>query len=47
MERDICLIEPSKTMKIQHLNGSTLHLNRKGAPILQNTQCKFLSKIFN
>ena len=47
MEGDIYLIDHSKILKTQHLNGSKLHLNRRGAPILQNTVCKFLSKIFN
>ena len=47
MNRNIYLIDHSKTLKTQHLNGSKLHLNRRGAPILQNTLCKFLSKIFN
>ena len=47
MERNIYLIDHSKTLKTQHLNGSKLHLNRRGAPILQNTFCKFLSKIFH
>ena len=47
MERNIYLIDPSKTLKTQHLNGSKLHLNRRGSPILQNTVRKFLSKIFN
>ena len=47
MERNIYLIDHSKTMKNQHLNGSKLHLNRRGAPILQNTLCKSLSKILN
>ena len=47
MERNIYLMDQSKTLKAQHLNGSKLHLNRRGAPILQNTVCKFLSKIFN
>ena len=45
MERNIYLTEHSKTLKTQHLNGSKLHLNRRGAPILQNTVCKLLSKI--
>ena len=35
-----------KTLKTQHLNGSKLHLNRRGAPVLQ-TPCKFLSRNFN
>ena len=47
MERNIYLIDHSKTLKTQHLYGSKLHLNRRGAPILQNTLCKFLSKNFN
>ena len=47
MKRNIYLIDHSKTLKAQHLSGSKLHLNRRGAPILQNTVCKFLSKIFN
>ena len=41
------LIDHSKTLKTQHLIGHKLHLNRRGAPVLQNTVCKFLSKIFN
>ena len=44
MERNIYLIDHSKTLKAQHLKGSKLHLNRRGTPILQNTLCKFLSK---
>ena len=47
MEGTIYLIDHSKTLKTQHLNGSKLHLNRRGTPILQNTLCKFLSQIFN
>ena len=47
MERNIYLIDHPKTLKIQHLNGSELHLKWRGAPILQNTGCKFLSKKFN
>ena len=47
MEINIYLIDHSKTLETQHLNGSKFHLNRRGAPILQNTMCKFLSKIFN
>ena len=47
MERNIHLIDYSKTLKTQHLNGHKLHLNRRGAPILQTTLCKFLSKVFN
>ena len=45
--KEICLIDHSKTLKTQYLNGSKLHVNRRGALILQNTVCKFLSKIFN
>ena len=44
---NIYLIDHSKTLKTQHLYGSKLHLNRRGAPILRNTLCKFLSKNFN
>ena len=47
MERNIYLIDHSKTMKNQHLNGSKLHLNRRGAPVLQKTLCKCLSNTFN
>ena len=47
MERNIYVIDHSETLETQHLNGSKLHLNMRGAPILQNTVCKFLSKIFN
>ena len=47
MERNIYLIDHSKIMKNQHLNGSKLHLNRRGAPILQKTLYKFLSNTFN
>ena len=46
MERNIYLIDHSKTLKTEHLKGSKLHLNRRDAPILQNTFCKFLSNIF-
>ena len=42
MEGTIYLIDHSKTLKTQHLNGSKMHLNRRDAPILQNTVCKFL-----
>ena len=42
MDRNIYLIDHSKTLKTQHLNGSKMHLNRRDAPILQNTVCKFL-----
>ena len=34
-------------MKSRHLNGSKLHLNRRGTPILQNTFTKVLSSIFS
>ena len=47
MERNIYLIDYSKILKTYHLNGNKLHLNGRGAPILQNTMFKFLSKIFN
>ena len=47
MERNLYLIDHSKTLETQHLNGSKLNLSRRGAPILQNTLCKFLSKIFH
>ena len=47
MERNIYLIDHSKTLKTEHLNGSKLHLNKRDVPILQNTDCKFLSKTFN
>ena len=47
IKRSIYLIDHSKSLKTQHVNGSKLHLNRRGCPILQNTVCKFLSKIFN
>ena len=42
MEGNIYLIDHSKTLKTQHLNGSKLHLNRRDDPILQNTFCEFL-----
>ena len=44
MERNMYLIDHSKT---QHLNGSKLHLNSRGARILQNIVCNFLSNISN
>ena len=47
MEGNINLIDHSKTLKIHHLNGTKLHLNRRAAPILQNAVFKFLSKNFN
>ena len=46
-ERNFLLIDHSKTLKPQHLNGSKLHLNRRGTPILQNTFTKVLSSIFS
>ena len=47
MKRNIYLIDYSKTLKAQHLNGSKLHLNKRVASVLQNTVCKFISKNFN
>ena len=48
LERNIYLVDHSKThFETQHLNGRKLHLNRRAAPVLQNTVCKFLSKICN
>ena len=48
MERNIYLIDHSKTLKTQHLNGSKLHLNRRGAPISPhvNFYQKFLIDVF-
>ena len=46
-ERNILLIDHSKTLKSQHLYGRKLHLNRRGTPILQNTFTKVLSSIFS
>ena len=46
-ERNFLLIDHSKTLKPQHLNGNKLHLNRRGTPILQNTFTKVLSSIFS
>ena len=46
-ERNFLLIDHSKTLKSQHLNGSKLHLNRRGTPILQTTFTKVLSNIFS
>ena len=43
VEKNIYLINDSKTFKTQHLNGNKLHLNRRGGLILQNTLCKSLS----
>ena len=47
MERNIYLIDHSKTLKTQHLNGSKLHLIKGDAATFTNTVCKFLSKFFN
>ena len=47
VERNLHLIDHSKRLKTQHLNGSKLHLNRRGTPILQDTFCKFILDIFN
>ena len=44
---NILLIDHSKTLKLQHLNGSKLHLNRRVTPILQNNFTKVLSSIFS
>ena len=46
-ERDLPLINHSKTLKQQPLNRSRLHLNRRGTQILQNFLIKSLSEIFN
>ena len=46
-DRNVLLIEHSKTLQSQHLNGSKLHLNRRGTPILQNTFTEVLSSIFS
>ena len=46
-KRNFLLIDHSKTLKSQHLNGNKLHLNRRGTPILQNTFTKVLSSIFS
>ena len=42
-ERNFLLINHSKTVKPQHLNGSKLYLNRRSTSILQNTFTKVLS----
>ena len=47
VERNLHLIDHSKRLKTQYLNGSKLHLNRRGTPILQDTFCKFLLNVFN
>ena len=46
-KRNFLLIDHSKTLKSQHLNGNKLRLNRRGTPILQNTFTKVLSSIFS
>ena len=46
-ERNFLLIDHSKILKSQDLNGSKLHLNRRGTAILQNTFTKVLSSIFS
>ena len=46
-KRDFLLIDHSKTLKSQHFNGSKLHLNKSGTPILQNTFSKVLASIFS
>ena len=45
-QRNVLLIDHSKTLKLQDLNGSKLHLNRRGTAILQNSFTKVLSSIF-
>ena len=44
-ERNFLLTDHSKILKLQHLNGSKLHLNKRGTPTLQNTFTKILSSI--
>ena len=39
-KRTFLLIDHSKTLKSQHLNGDKLHLSRRGTPKLQNTLTK-------
>ena len=46
-ERNFLVIDHSKTLKSQHLNGNKLHLNKRGTPILQNTFTMVLSRIFS
>ena len=45
-QRNVLLIDHSKTLKLQDLNGSKLHLNRRGTAILQSSFTKVLSSIF-
>ena len=40
------LIDNSKRVKMQHLNNSRLHLNKKGSQVLSDVNCKEIIKIF-
>ena len=42
-EKNIFLIDHGKRIKVNHLNSSKIHLNRRGANIFSNT---FLYNIF-
>ena len=41
------LIDDSKRMKAQHLNNSSIHLNKKGSKILKDVYFKKMSKFLN
>ena len=43
MERNIELINHDSTITEKHLNGSRLHLNKRGAAILQNNFAEAIS----
>ena len=46
-EKNFFLIDHSNRIKASHLNSSKLHLNRKGAKILNSSFVRHISKVLN
>ena len=46
-KNNIFLIQHDKTITARHLNGSKLHLNKRGVEILSNTFIESISNIVN
>ena len=42
-EKNLCCINHDKKITVKHLNGSKLHLNKKGTSILSNTFVESIS----
>ena len=44
-DKNICLIDHTNKIKVQHLNKSNLHLNKRGSNVLSITFVNELSRI--